>query len=309
MHTLSDGDALAHDFAQAAAFAQRYAQGEVARLLRVAGQHQIAQARQAHQGLRLGAQGHGEAGHLGQAAGDQSGARVVAQPLAADDAAGDGQHVLDGAAKLGADDVVRRVHPEGAGTERHRQGPAQPSSPQASVTAVGSSRATSAAKLGPVSTATGTPGRVCSTTSLIRAQVPLFDPLGADHRRYPPPVRAGAPQGGAQMLGRHRQQDDVGRRHRLRGLGYGAQVRIESDARQIALVAPGARDGLRDRRVVCLHDDSSAGAPRHCSQRRAPCARTEDPDPVHDPVMVVRRPVRKAKSSGIAADARRRRLR
>ena len=209
---------------------KRHAQGEVARLLGVAGQHQVAQAGQAHQGLRLGAQRHGEAGHFGKPAGDQGGARVVAEPLAANDAAGDGQHVLDGAAELGADDVVRRIDPEGAGAERHRQASgARPSSAQASVTAVGSSRATSAAKLGPVSTATGTSGSVCSTTSLSRAQVRCSIPLAQITAGAPAGQSGtGPPQGGAQMLGRHRQQDDVRRRHRFGRLSHGMDVRFES---------------------------------------------------------------------------------
>ena len=54
------------------------------------------------------AQRHGQAGHLGEAAGDQGGVGAAAQAPALDDAAGDGQHVLHRPAGLGADHVGRR---------------------------------------------------------------------------------------------------------------------------------------------------------------------------------------------------------
>ena len=56
--------------------------------------------------------GEAEAGHLGEAARDQGGAGVLAEPAALDDAAGDGEHVLDRAADLGAGDVVGQIGAE-----------------------------------------------------------------------------------------------------------------------------------------------------------------------------------------------------
>ena len=68
----------------------------------------------ARPGQRLGprALGEAEAGHLGEAARDQGGAGILAEPAPLDHAAGDGEHVLDRAADLGAGDVVGEIGPE-----------------------------------------------------------------------------------------------------------------------------------------------------------------------------------------------------
>ena len=89
----------------------------VARQVARGGQHQVAQARQAHEGLGAGAQRHAQARHLGQAAGDQRGACVqpravglaIVRRQAIDEAGGDGQHVLHRTADLHADRVGRAV--------------------------------------------------------------------------------------------------------------------------------------------------------------------------------------------------------
>ena len=52
----------------------------------------------------------GKPGHLGQPARHQEAARVLAEPQATDDAGGDRDDVLEGAAQLHADHVVVRVH-------------------------------------------------------------------------------------------------------------------------------------------------------------------------------------------------------
>jgi hypothetical protein len=70
------------------------------------GQHQIAQPAQARQRLALGAQRLAEAQHLGIAARDQRGAGVLAEAEPFHHAAGDGEHVLDRAADLGAGHIV-----------------------------------------------------------------------------------------------------------------------------------------------------------------------------------------------------------
>ena len=63
--------------------------------------------------LALRAEGQAEAGHFGKAAADQRGARILAEPLALDHAAGDREHVLDRAADLRAGDIVGDVDAEG----------------------------------------------------------------------------------------------------------------------------------------------------------------------------------------------------
>ena len=52
---------------------------------------------------------HRQPRHLGQAAGDERGQRVVAEAEAVDDAGGDGDHVLQRAAELDADHVLARI--------------------------------------------------------------------------------------------------------------------------------------------------------------------------------------------------------
>jgi hypothetical protein len=99
-----------------AAFAEALAEAEVARAYRRTCEYEVAEAGQAGKGLGPGAAGEAEAGHLGEAARDQGGAGVLAEPAPLDDSAGDGEDVLDGAADLGADDVVRQIGAEpGAG--------------------------------------------------------------------------------------------------------------------------------------------------------------------------------------------------
>ncbi len=130
--------------------AQRDAVGEVARLDARAGEHQVAEAGEAHQRFGAGAERLGEAAQFGEAARDQRGERAGAELAAGDDAGGDGEHVLHRAADLDADDVGLGVGAEGrasraSGRDRARSA----SSAAAMVTAVGRPRATSAAKLGP----------------------------------------------------------------------------------------------------------------------------------------------------------------
>src|SRR5690606_6973352 len=99
-------DALGHvaeggeDLGELAALAELVADGAVAGELAGAGQHEIADAGEAGEGLLIGAAGGGEADHLGEAAGDEGGARVVAGLEAVDDAGADGEHVLERAAEL-----------------------------------------------------------------------------------------------------------------------------------------------------------------------------------------------------------------
>ena len=99
--------------------------------------------------------------------------RVVAEPKPFDHARGDGDDVLQRAADLDADDVIGAVQPE---VRRPELGlhvlDDVAASREATETAVGSSRASSAAKLGPDSTATCTsPPSSCATISDTRNSV------------------------------------------------------------------------------------------------------------------------------------------
>ena len=71
-----------------------------------AAQRQIAEPGEAHHGLGLAATREAEPGHFGEPARDQGCARVLAKPAPGRDPAGDGEHVLDRAAELGAGNVI-----------------------------------------------------------------------------------------------------------------------------------------------------------------------------------------------------------
>ena len=136
--------------------ADREPEAAVARLVVGAGQHQIAEPGQTHEGLALRAEPDAEAHHLREPARDQRDARVGAEAQAVGDAGADRDDVLDGAADFHADDVGLRV---GAKIRARRgacaRSPANSSSREAMVIAVGSPAPTSRANVGPDSTATG----------------------------------------------------------------------------------------------------------------------------------------------------------
>ena len=102
---------------QRLALGQQQADLAVAREIAGGGEHQVAQAREAHEGVGPRAEGHAQARHLGQAAGDQRGARVEPERQAVGQAGRDGQHVLDRAADLDADDVVVGIDAQGRAVE------------------------------------------------------------------------------------------------------------------------------------------------------------------------------------------------
>ena len=112
VRAFGDRPAVLHQLGDLAAFADRLAEREIAAAGRRAGQHQVAKARQAGQSLAPSAHRDPEARHFGEAARDQRRARVLAEALALDDAAGDRQHVLDRPADLGAGDIVGAVSAE-----------------------------------------------------------------------------------------------------------------------------------------------------------------------------------------------------
>ena len=91
---------------------QRHAERPVAAEAAGGRQDQVAHAGQPRKGHRLRPHGQAEPGHLGEPAGDERRARVVAQAQSLQDPRRDGDHVLERAAELDADQVVVRVDPE-----------------------------------------------------------------------------------------------------------------------------------------------------------------------------------------------------
>ena len=104
-----DAGRVGQGFGQGAAAAEGDAAAIVAAGRAGAGQQQIAQAGQAGDRFGPAAEGGHAARQLGQAARDQGGAGVLAEPGAGDDPGGDGDDVLGGAAELGAERVVIAV--------------------------------------------------------------------------------------------------------------------------------------------------------------------------------------------------------
>ena len=96
---------------------QRHAERAIARQRPGAGQHQVAESGQPRQRRRLAAQRDRQPRDLGQAARDQRGARVLAQPEAVGEPGRHGDHVLERPADLDADDVAVGVEPELARAE------------------------------------------------------------------------------------------------------------------------------------------------------------------------------------------------
>ncbi len=144
------------DVGELAAAAQFDADGAVAGEGAGAGEDKVAEAGEAGEGLAVASAGYGEAGDLGDAAGDDGGSGVMAEVEAVDDAGGEGDDVFEGAAELYAGDVVVGVDAQGGRGEvaldgvgedvvvrRRRRG------------RWGMPAATSCAKDGPERTATG----------------------------------------------------------------------------------------------------------------------------------------------------------
>ena len=101
--------------------AERDAEGEVARLRARAVSIKSPRPERPIMRLRLGAIGPAEAHQLGEAARDQRRRGAGAEPAAGNDAGGDRQHVLGGAADLDAAHVGRMIGPEGRRADRLRQ--------------------------------------------------------------------------------------------------------------------------------------------------------------------------------------------
>ena len=123
------------------------------------------QARQTHEGLGSGAEGHAQPGHLGQAAGDEGSAGVQAQFQAVAQAGGNGQHVFDGTAYLHANDVVACIDAQAGAVKAATRASRTLACALAATRAVGWPRATSCAKLGPLKMPASKAGAACACIS------------------------------------------------------------------------------------------------------------------------------------------------
>src|SRR5690606_16571160 len=103
------GHAAGKDVVQLAAFTDGQAHLAVARQRTRGGEHQVAKARQALNGLRLAAQRAGESLDLGQAASDQGGTCVGAEPQAIGYPASNGHDVFQCTADLYPDNILAGV--------------------------------------------------------------------------------------------------------------------------------------------------------------------------------------------------------
>jgi hypothetical protein len=106
---------------------QREPRGEAHADLAIAGkvtgarEHEVAQAGEAREGLGTPAHCGAQARDFGEAARDERSARVAAEREPVADAGGDGDHVLECAAHLDADQVVARIDAQARAVERRRR--------------------------------------------------------------------------------------------------------------------------------------------------------------------------------------------
>ena len=191
------------------------------------------------------AERHAEARDLGQAARDQRGARVVAEPQPVADAGRDRHHVLHRAADLHADRGRRRVDAQRAAVQQRAALRAKRGSRRRERQRAGRPRATSSAKIGPESAPQRAP-TLCGRGDL---------------------VRQGAGALGSKPL--HSQTNGVPREHLQRVAQSGHRRRDEHEAR-----ASRARRGVRghrERRRAARPREGSAVAPLGARSRSA-CA-------------------------------------
>ena len=107
---------------QGLALRQQQADLAVAAEVASGGEHQVAQAAQAHEGFGARTQRQAQAGHLGQAPGDQRSTGIEPKLQPVTQAGGNGQHVLDRTAHLDTDHVVAGIDPQGRAMEGRHQG-------------------------------------------------------------------------------------------------------------------------------------------------------------------------------------------
>ena len=112
----------ARRFRHAHASPERLAEGEIARLRRETGQHQIAEPRKPHQRRPPRPERLAETAQLGETARDQGGDRACSQAVTGRDAAGDREHVLGRAADLDAANVGRMIEAQVRSAQRVAEG-------------------------------------------------------------------------------------------------------------------------------------------------------------------------------------------
>ena len=217
----------------------------------------------------------GQPARLGEPARDQRRARVVAEAQAVARARGDRQHVLDRARRSRRRRCRRsrrRAACRRAAARRCRRRATEPVA--ATVSAVGSPRATSSAKLGPETTPTGARQRgamrwcASATPALDARDEPLRQPdERRDARRPPTGVRTTSvsPATGVATTTRPA-------RATPREVGGHLEVRRQRDARQVADVLARGVDGARLRPVARPQRD--AGRARRRARRGAPRGRS-----------------------------------
>ena len=150
-HAVHAGD----DLGQFLAAAEFDADAAVAREAAGASEDQVAESGESGHGFGAAAAGDDEASHLRKPARDQRGDGIVSQPKAVADSGGDGNDVLERASEFDADYIAIGVDAKAGIAELLLHGAQEPVSGEAIVMAVGSPRATSCAKEGPLSAPSG----------------------------------------------------------------------------------------------------------------------------------------------------------
>ena len=268
-HHLAD---FAHCILQRLTTTQGQAQAAITRQVTGAGQYQVAQAGQAHQGFGTSADGGGQAQHFVQATGDQAGAGVESQLHAVGHAGRNRQHVLHGAAQFRAQHVVAGVGAEGRAVKdvgdllgelgvvaMHGHGRGQAQSDF-----LGEGRA------GDDSQRYGRAEDVFRHF-MQETPGPRLEALGRPrHAGGGRPQRCQQAQGLGEGVRRHHDQYQVRTLHRGGEVGGGTQGVRQGDAGQVTgvfvLPVDGRRDGgvatpQRDRMTVARHQGRQCGAP------------------------------------------------
>src|SRR6185312_4350805 len=275
-HPFGDGDALAEHILELAPLPQRDAERIIARLRRGAGQDEIAETRKPHQRFGAPAFRRREPHHFREAARDEGGARIVAELASLDDAASDGEHVLDRAADLGAGHVVAEIGTESPGAERVGQHAAE-----RSVARRQRHRGRQAARH------LGGEGRAGQNGDRRRGYFrgddlaqqragPGLDTLGADHQRHGGVAQRAA--GGAQILRRRGEQQNLGAARHGGEIAVGADAGRERDARQELPVETVLVDRDSDLDLARPQRYVMPGAAQQRREGGAPRSRADDAD-------------------------------
>ena len=255
---------------------QHQADLPVARQVAGGGEHQVAQARQPHEGFGPGAQCRAQTAHLGQATGDQRGAGVQPQRQAVGDAGGDRHHVLDRATHCNPDRVVAGVDAQAVAVERlHGQlakGLVGAGGDQCGRLAVGhlereaGARQHPAAQVGP---------QLAGNLVAQRAAA------GLEAFAQPQRLRAGRQRQQALAQTRHRRADHrqalSGHRVRLSQIGGDAQAGGQGQLGQVTAVAAAGGHLGSLRRIPGPQQHRMAQRGRH-RQRSAPGASAQHDD-------------------------------